>query len=129
MKEDGKLILPSDFTLGRQMPSQHHLDIDFKAADGSTYVLARNTTFITTDITSASTVDTLREAEAFEVTIKQRISRSSFSEFQSKLEMGHRKGEVRGEQTSTHARTHARTVLREYSCHLLNLRGYIITLK
>lgn len=96
MKQYGKLIAPSYFTLGHVMPSQQHLEIDFKAADGSTYVLARNTTFIPTDITSASTVDTLREAEAFEVTIKQRISRNSFSVFQSKLEVEYRKGKVTG---------------------------------
>ena len=93
VKAGGVLIEPSVYAL--QAPSLAELKIDFEAADGSTYSLATdvmNATF-TTDITSSSTSTVLREAEAFEVTIKQRISKSSFSEFQSKLQVEIRKGE------------------------------------
>ena len=93
VKAGGVLIAPSVYAL--QAPSLAALKIDFDAADGSTYSLATdvmNATF-TTDITSTSTSTVMREAEAFQVTIKQRISKSSFSEFQSKLQVEIRKGE------------------------------------
>lgn len=89
------MVVPSDFSLGKTQPSLEMLNIDITAADGSTYSLATgvlNTTSAT-DVTTSSTENTLREAEAFEVVMKQRISKSSFSVFQTKLQVEIRKGE------------------------------------
>lgn len=95
MKAGGILVVPSEFTLGKVPPSLDVLSIDFKAADGSMYSLAASdgNTTLTTDLKSLSTENRLREAEAFEVMMVQRISKESFSDFQLKLQGEIRKGE------------------------------------
>jgi len=86
VKADGKLVVSSDFILGKKPPSLKKLSMGFKAADGSTYSLASTDKFqLMTELGSLSTENQLREAEAFEVTMKQRISKDSFSAFEPKL--------------------------------------------
>ena len=92
VEADGVLIVSTDFILGKKPPSLKMLSIDFKAADGSSYSLADSDEFqLVTELGSLSSEHQLREAEAFEVTMKQRISKESFSAFESKLQIEVRK--------------------------------------